>query len=89
MYEFWYSLAFSDQFTVFQSFTSSIRDLTQGRRHLGGRRRNSCSVVDVLVAVVAIRATYASRIARVVQRPDLAGNYENIFPKSCLEGLRT
>ena len=66
-----------------------IRDLTQGRRHLGGRRRNSCSVVDVLVAVVAIRATYASRVARVAQRPDLAGHYENIFPKSCLEGLRT
>ena len=66
-----------------------IRDLTQGRRHLGGRRRNSYSVVDVLVAVVAIRATYASRVARVAQRPDLAGNYENIFPKSCLEGLRT
>ena len=65
-----------------------LRDLTQGRRHLGGRRRNSCSVVDVLVAVVAIRATYASRVARVAKRPDLAGNYENIFLKSCLEGLR-
>ena len=37
-----------------------IRDLMQG-----GRRRNSCSVVDVLVAVVAIRATYASRVARI------------------------